>query len=127
MRSWVTARPAFFEKDERSKVSRWVRNNRGQLVLSDSKKDLIRSSIESSRLTISQFCAATGLKRPTISRIMRVTKKMPKKNLKEENLFAEVKIVPVNEDGMWEVCGPQGLQVKCRNLWQLAQLWRALC
>ena len=115
-------------QDFRTQVESWPRNQRGRLMLSESKKNLIRNIFSSSGLALVDFCEATGLKPGTVSKIAKGTKKVShKKKPVKLKLFEPVKLILNQEESSWNVSGPNGLQVKCKNLSQLTQLWRALC
>ena len=111
-----------------AQVNSWPRNQRGRLILSVSKKEVIGRMFSQSGLTLVNFCEATGLKMATVSKISKDAKKeIRKKRSVKLDLFRQVKVIPTQNDPIWHVCGPNGLQVECQNLSQLVQLWRALC
>ncbi len=114
--------------DLKIQVEACPRDQRGYFILTRSMKSLIRDVFKSSGLTVSDFCRATGLKIPTVSKILKSAKTRSPRGLSATpGLFHAVNINQVHEETSWSICGPRGLQVKCQNLLQVTQLWRALC
>ena len=115
-------------QDFRIQVEKWPRNRRGRLMLSNVKKEQIENAFRTSGLSVTEFSAAAGLKLATVVKILKGSKNVSLKvKRKKSHLFRSVTVTPSQEEISWSVCGPHGLNVKCKNLAQLAQLWRALC
>lgn len=91
----------------------------------------VKAAFIESGLTIHGFTAITGLKLATVVKILkdliprRRRSRTPR--AKSPALFQPVKVVPSVETLNWSVAGPRGLEVKCRSLLQVTELWKALC
>ncbi len=109
----------------KNQVEQWPRNRRGRLKLTMEKKQLIEQVFRSSNLRIQSFAQATGLNEQTVSKILNVGLK--KTRGFQPPVKAAFHSVSIAQGAAWSVMGPRGLKVECKNLAQVAELWRSLC
>ena len=114
----------------KSIIESWPRNRRGRLIFTNSMRSEVQLAFTESGLTVHEFTVVTGLKLPTVVKILKnlaPRRRMRVPRAKSSALFQSVKVVSAIETQGWSICGPRGLEVKCRNLSQVTELWKALC